>query len=65
MSERTAEAIRAEIADERRRLDDDLDTLQAELRSLVPFLVAGVAAVALLTGGKGIRIGARLIWKLL
>ncbi len=65
MSERTAEEIRKEITDERRRLDDELDTLQAELRSFVPFLIAGVVAVALLTGGKGIRIGARLVWKLL
>lgn len=65
MSERTAEGIRKEIADERRGLDDDLDTLQAELRSFVPFLIAGVVAVALLTGGKGIRTGVRLIRKLL
>ena len=65
MSERTAEEIRKEIVDERRRLDDDLDTLQAELRSYEPYLIAGVVAVALLTGGKGVRTGVRLIWKLL
>lgn len=65
MSERTAEEIRKEIVDERRRLDDDLDTLQAELRSFVPYLIAGVVAVALLTGGKGAKTGFRLIWKLL
>ncbi len=53
MSERTVEGIRSEIADERRRLDDDLDTLQAELRSFVPYLIAGVVAVALLTGARG------------
>jgi hypothetical protein len=46
MSERTAEQIRAEIAYERRRLDDDLDALRAEIRSFVPYLIAGVAAVA-------------------
>ena len=51
MSERTAEEIRKEIVDERRRLDNDLDTLQAELRSFVPYLIAGVVAVALITGG--------------
>ena len=45
MSERTAEAIRKELADERRRLDDDLDTLQAELRSFVPYLIAGLLFV--------------------
>ena len=65
MSERTAEEIRKEIVDERRRLDDDLDTLQAELRSFVPYLIAGVVAVALITVGKGVRSGVRLIWKLL
>ena len=65
MSERTAVEIRREIADERRRLDDELEALQAELRSFVPYLIAGVVAVALLTGGKGIRTGARLIWKFL
>jgi hypothetical protein len=65
MSERTAEQIRAEIASERRRLDDDLDALQAEIRSFVPYLIAGVAAVAIVTGGKELRAGSRLIWKLL
>ena len=65
MPERSAEQIRMELADERRRLDDDLDALQAEVRSLVPYVVAGVVAVALLTGGKGLRTGIRLIWRLL
>jgi len=31
----------------------------------VPYVVAGVVAVALLTGGKGLRTGIRLIWRLL
>jgi Flp pilus assembly pilin Flp len=35
------------------------------LRSLVPYLIAGVVAVAVLTGGKGLKTGMRLIWKLL
>ena len=65
MSERTAEQIRTEMAEERRRLDDDLDDLQAEVRSFVPFLIAGVVALALFTGGRGVRSGLRLIWKLL
>ena len=65
MSERTAEQIRSEMAEERRRLDDDLDALQAELRSFVPYVIAGVVAVALLTGGRSRRTGARLIWKFL
>jgi hypothetical protein len=45
MSERTAEQIRTEIAAERLRLDDDLDAFQAELRSFVPYLIAGVVAL--------------------
>ena len=65
MSDRTAEQIRIEMAEERRRLDDDLDDLQAEVRSFVPLLIAGVAALALITGGKGVKTGIRLIWKLL
>jgi hypothetical protein len=65
MSERTAEGIRTEIADERRRLDEDLGTLQAYLRSVVRFLIAGIAVVALLKGGKSMRTGIRLIWKIL
>jgi hypothetical protein len=41
MSEkRGAEEIRKEIAAERERLDADLSALQAELRSLVPLVVA-------------------------
>ena len=60
MSERSAEQIRTETAAERQRLDDDLDAFEAEVRSLVPFLVAGLLAlallvVALLTGLRKLR----------
>lgn len=65
MSERTPEQIRADLSVERRRLDGDLDALQAEVRSFVPYLIAIVVAVAVLTGGKGLKTGVRLIWKLL
>ena len=65
MSERTAEQIRTEIAAERQRLEDDLDALQAEVRSLVPYVVGAVVVFAVLTGGRGLRTGSRLIWKLL
>ena len=65
MSERTAEQIRIEMAEERRRLDDDLEDLQAELRSFVPIVIAGVVALALFTGGKGLKTGLRVIWRLL
>jgi hypothetical protein len=65
MSDRTAEQIRMEMAEERRRLDGELEALHAEIRSLVPVLIAGVVALALVTGGKGLKTGIRVIWKLL
>jgi hypothetical protein len=65
MSDRTPEQIRTEIADERRRLDGDIDALHTELRSLVPYVIAGVVALALLSRGKRGRTGIRLVWKLL
>lgn len=65
MSDRTAEQIRIEMAEERRRLDGELEALHAEIRSLVPVLIAGVVALALVTGGKGLKTGIRVIWKLL
>ena len=53
MSEkRGAEEIRKEIATERELLDADLTALQAELRSLVPVVAAGLAVVALVTFRK-------------
>jgi hypothetical protein len=65
MSERTIEQIRSDLADERRHLEDDIDSLQAELRSFVPYVIAGVVALALFTGGKGLRTGMRVVWRLL
>jgi hypothetical protein len=65
MSDRTAEQIRLEMAEERRRLEGELEALHAEIRSLVPVLIAGVVALALVTGGKGLKTGIRVIWKLL
>jgi hypothetical protein len=65
MPERNAEVIRGEIAEERRRLEADLDALHAELRPLVllPFLVAGVVAIALLLRGRGLRTGLRAVFR--
>jgi hypothetical protein len=66
MSEkRGAEEIRAEIAAERQRLDADLSALQAELRSLVPVVAAGLAVVALVTFRKSTTAGLRMIWRLM
>ena len=66
MSEtRGTEEIRLEIAAERQRLDDDLSALQAEIRSLVPVVVAGLAVVALVTFRKKTTAGVRMIWRLI
>lgn len=66
MSEqRGAEEIRKEIAAERQRLDADLNALQAELRSLVPLVVAGLAVVALVTFRKRTTAGLRMMWRLI
>jgi hypothetical protein len=65
MSEkRGAGEIRGEIAAERQRLDADLSALRAELRSLVPLVVAGLAVVALVTLRKSARAGLQMIWRL-
>jgi hypothetical protein len=65
MSEKPGvENIRAEIAAERQRLDDDLNALKSELRSLVPLAGAGLAVVALVTFRKSARAGLRTLWRL-
>jgi hypothetical protein len=65
MSEKPGvEKIRAEIAAERQRLDDDLNALKGELRSLVPLAGAGLAVVALVTFRKSARAGLRTLWRL-
>ena len=56
--------VRKEIAAERQRLDDDLNALQAEFRSLLPLAAAGLAVVALVTFRKSARAGIRMIWRL-
>ena len=66
MSEkRGAKEIREEIATERQLLDADLNALQAELRSLVPLVAAGVAVVALVSFRKKTTAGLRMIWRLI
>jgi hypothetical protein len=64
MPERTAEQISAEIAAERLRLADDLAALRAGARSLVPLALGGLVAVGLLSRGKGVKTGLKLLWKL-
>ena len=65
MSERTAEAIRAEIAAERQRLDGDLTALRSEIRSLGVLVAAGLVVVALVTWRKGSRDGVTAVWRLI
>jgi hypothetical protein len=65
MPERGTEEIRKEIAAERQALDSDLDQLQSEMRSLVPFVVGGVAVVALVTFRKGTMKGLRTVLRLI
>jgi hypothetical protein len=57
--------IRKEIAAERQRLDEDLNALQGELRSLVPLAAAGLAVVALVTFRKSASAGVRMMWRLI
>ena len=65
MSEaRGAAEIRRDIAAERQGLDADLYALQAEIRSLVPLVVAGLVIIGLVTFRKRARAGALMIWKL-
>ena len=66
MSERGAQEIRKEIAEERGRLGEDLDALHGDLRwlVLVPFLVAGAVAIAIVLKRKRdepVRTGLKLI----
>ena len=63
MSERTVEVIRAEMANERRSLDDDLIRLKSDVRSLGIFAVAGLLVVAVVTWRLGKRKGAATVWK--
>ena len=66
MSEKRGTAeIRKEIAAERQRLDNELNELKGEVRSLVPLAAAGLAVVALVTFRKSARSGLRLMWRLI
>ena len=64
MSDRTVDDIRAEMAAERQRLDDDLKRLKSDLRSLAVFMGAGLVVVAVVTWFLGRRKGASTVWKL-
>ena len=53
MPKRGSEEIRKDIAAERERLDRELTELQTELRSFTPFVIGGLAVVALVSFRKG------------
>ena len=52
------------MAVERRRLDEAREELRAELRSLVPVAVAGLAVVGMITARVGFRAGIGMVRKL-
>ena len=65
MPDRSVEEIRLEIASERQALATDLDALHDEVRSIVPFAVGTLIAVALLAQQKRLRSGVKILWKIL
>ncbi len=56
MSDRTTEEVRQEIAAERLALQGDVAGLKKELRSSLPFLIAGLVVIALASAGVVIGI---------
>jgi hypothetical protein len=64
MAERGADEIRQEMAVERQRLGEARDGLRAELRSLVPVAVVGLAALGIITARVGFRAGIGLVRRL-
>jgi hypothetical protein len=71
MSNRDVAEVRKRIDGERARLDEHLAALNRELRSAVPYVVAGLVAVAavglavvLLGRGKAKPRSVTLTWKL-
>ena len=64
MAERGTDEIRKEIAVERRRLDEARNGLRAELRSLVPVAVVGLAVVGIITAWVGLRAGIAMVRRL-
>ena len=64
MAERGTEEIRQEMARERERLEEARSALRAELRSLVPVAIAGLAVVGIITARVGFRSGIAAVRKL-
>jgi hypothetical protein len=64
MAERGTDEIRQEMAVERQRLGEARDGLRAELRSLVPVAVVGLAVVGIITARAGFKAGMGVVRKL-
>jgi len=64
MPDRPVAEIRTQMAFERQGLADDLDVLRGQVRSLVPVVVTGVIAGIVLSKGKYLKSGVKLLWKL-
>jgi Na+/H+ antiporter NhaB len=64
MAERGADEIREDMAVERRHLDEAREGLRAELRSLIPVAVIGLAIVGVITARVGFRAGIGMVRKL-
>lgn len=64
MAERGTDQIRQEMAVARQRLDEARDGFRAELRSLVPVAVVGLAVVGVITARIGVRAGIGMVRKL-
>ena len=65
MPERPVEEIRLEIAAERQALATDLDALKDEARSVVPVVLGGLIAVAVLARQQRLRTGVKMLFKIL
>jgi hypothetical protein len=66
MPDRSVEEIRREIAAQRQRLGDDLDALNDEVRSVVPVVLIGLIASALVFRDKrlltsGLKVLAKIL----
>jgi hypothetical protein len=64
MAERGTDEIRQEMAAARLRLDEARTGLQAELRSLVPVAIVGLAVLGIITLRVGLRAGIAMVRRL-
>jgi hypothetical protein len=58
---RTIEQVRTELETERKQLTEDIAAFREEARAVLPYAAGGVAALALLTKGRGAARAYRLL----